>query len=452
MTLFQSAAAALLLISSLANASEFDARFEEIRRNASPLEMYAFFWDMPKGGDIHHHLSLSFRPEEIYQTASNFYTRVKLTACPGGSEDSAPPLRFRMVSPANYSALSACEQGDYVQLAKLDGEQKAAWASSLIIDRAYEGRNEFFEVIVNRVTDIARNPETMLQLMATLLQRYARENILYLETQYLAPSDEVAAKVRARLAEPDLASLPTKVRFQAVIVRFRPDAEQLLERAYAFVDRNRDLWVGVNMAGREDNAKGNALRFLPAFRKLRRTYSGIHLSIHGGEVDAAGPEVRNTLLLGAERIGHGFNLITDPETMLQMRRGRNLVEVNLVSNRLLEYSPDLDAHPFIEYLRFGIPVCLNTDDSGVWDSNLTDEYMLASKHYRLTWSEIVQLGRNSLEHSFAQPELKERLLREFENKVRAFESRYSAPSWKDQLKSVRPEISGYARRSGIVRD
>jgi adenosine deaminase CECR1 len=444
-------AAALLAVSALA-ASDFDGRFEEIRRTASPQEMYAFFWDMPKGGDIHHHLSLSFRPEEVYQTASNFYTRVKLTACPGGSEDSAPPLRYRMVSPANYALLSACEQGDYVQIGKLDGEQKAAWASSLIIDRAYEGRNEFFEVIVNRVTDVARNPEVMLQLLTRLLQRYARENILYLETQYLAPSDEVAAKFRSRLAEPDLASLPTKVRFQAVIVRFRPDAEQLLERAYAFVDRNRDLWVGVNMAGREDNTKGNALRFLPVFRKLRRTYSGIHLSIHGGEVDAPGPEVRNTLLLGAERIGHGFNLITDPETMLQMRRGRNLVEVNLVSNRLLEYSPDLDAHPFIEYLRFGIPVCLNTDDSGVWDSNLTDEYVLASRHYRLTWSEIVQLGRNSLEHSFAQPDLKERLLREFEGKVRAFETRYSAPSWKDQLKSVHPEVSGYARRSGLVRD
>jgi adenosine deaminase CECR1 len=302
-------AAALLAVSALA-ASDFDGRFEEIRRTASPQEMYAFFWDMPKGGDIHHHLSLSFRPEEVYQTASNFYTRVKLTACPGGSEDSAPPLRYRMVSPANYALLSACEQGDYVQIGKLDGEQKAAWASSLIIDRAYEGRNEFFEVIVNRVTDVARNPEVMLQLLTRLLQRYARENILYLETQYLAPSDEVAAKFRSRLAEPDLASLPTKVRFQAVIVRFRPDAEQLLERAYAFVDRNRDLWVGVNMAGREDNTKGNALRFLPVFRKLRRTYSGIHLSIHGGEVDAPGPEVRNTLLLGAERIGHGFNLIT----------------------------------------------------------------------------------------------------------------------------------------------
>lgn len=50
------------------------------------------------------------------------------------------------------------------------------------------------------------------------------------------------------------------------------------------------------MAGREDNDKGYALRFLETFRKLRRTYSGIGLSIHGGEVDSPGSQVRDTLL------------------------------------------------------------------------------------------------------------------------------------------------------------
>lgn len=60
-----------------------------------------------------------------------------------------------------------------------------------------------------------------------------------------------------------------------------------------------------------------------------------------------------------------------------MRNGPYLVETSLISNRLLEYMPDPAQHLFIEYLRFGIPVCLNTDDSGVWDSNLTDEYFTA---------------------------------------------------------------------------
>jgi predicted acyl esterase len=42
--------------------------------------------------------------------------------------------------------------------------------------------------------------------------------------------------------------------------------------------------------------------------------------------------------LGATRIGHGVNLISDPDTMLMMRHNRYLVEISLVSNQVLEYT------------------------------------------------------------------------------------------------------------------
>ncbi len=438
----------LFALASLANGQSFDARFEEIRKAASPREMYSFFWDMPKGGDIHHHMSLSFRPQEVFDALPDYYTRLRLSNCPG---DDAPPLRYRVIAKATLDRLPACQQADYVQMSKLDGEQKAAWFSAMILDKPDEGRNEFFEVIVARLAEPARDPAFILELLPKMLQRYAREKVLYVESQFNAASPEAVAKVRERLAQPDLKGLATTIRFQYVVIRFLPNAEQAVERAYSFVDQNRDLWVGINMAGREDNTKGHALRFLEVYRKMRRTYSGIHLSIHGGEVDNPGHEVRNTLLIGAERIGHGVNLITDPDTMLLMRGGRNLVECNLVSNRLLEYTPDLAAHPFIEYLRFGIPVCLNTDDSGIWDSNLTDEYVLASQYYKLTWSEIVQIGRNSLLYSFAQPELKKQLLERFDRDIKEFEQKYSNDGWREALQRVQPEISGHAKRA-ILRD
>lgn len=436
-----------LLLFTVLQAQDFDARFEAIRKTATPREMYAFFYDMPKGGDIHHHMSLSFRADEWLQAATasprGYATRVKLSACEG---EEAPPLRWRVASKASVNAMSACLQGDFQPLAELNGEQRTAFISALTIDKAYEGRNEFFEVIVTRLSEVSRDPDLMVQLIPQMLKRYARENILYVESQFAPVSQAAAQMVRERLAQADLKDAPT-IRFQGIAVRFRPDAEQVIERLYEFIDSNRDLWVGINMAGREDNSKGHPLRFLETFRKMRRKYSGIHMSIHGGEMDAPGHEVRNSLLIGAERIGHGFNLIHDPDTMLLMRSGRNLVEVNLVSNRLLEYSPDTAKHPFIEYLRFGIPVCLNTDDSGVWDSNLTDEYFEASRNFNVTWSEIVQLGRNSLEHSFAQPALKKQLLERFEANVKAFEQKYSGADWKSALANVKAEESGFARRA-----
>ena len=133
---------------------------------------------------------------------------------------------------------------------------------------------------------------------------------------------------------------------QNALLRFTPNAEQQLRELYAITDRYRDLYVGVNMVGREDNDKGYPLRFLPVLRELRHKYPDINLSIHAGEVDEPNFHVRDTLLLGAQRIGHGVNLITDPDTMLRMRYGPYLVEINLISNLLLEYVSDYSQHPF----------------------------------------------------------------------------------------------------------
>src|SRR6202011_6287022 len=112
-------------------------------------------------------------------------------------------------------------------------------------------------------------------------------------------------------------------------------------------------------------------------------------------------------------IGHGVNLINDPETMLRMRYGPYLVEINLFRSLLLEYVSDYSQHPFPEYLRVGIPVALSTDDRGMWDSNMTDEYFVAVREFNLSWEEMVGLGRNSLAHSFLDAATKQRLLTEY---------------------------------------
>jgi adenosine deaminase CECR1 len=308
---------------------------------------------------------------------------------------------------------------------------------------------------VNRVAALARDPQVFSEVLARYIIRYGRENLRYLETQVspvnaVAPDgspiepDKLIEIVRQRLAQPDVAASGVVVRFQLPVIRFLPQAERAIESAYALIDRHRDLYVGINLVGREDNDKGNAPRFLDTFRRMRRKYSGIHLSIHGGEVDSPGREVRNTLLLGAERIGHGVNLITDPDTMLLLRNGRNLIEINLVSNQLLDYTPDADLHPFPEYLRFGIPVCLNTDDSGVWDSNLTDEYFTAVRRFNLSWDEVVALGRNSLQHSFAPEAVRRDRLHRYQIAIAEFEQKLKAENWREKMKQ--PSPSGYARR------
>jgi adenosine deaminase CECR1 len=57
----------------------------------------------------------------------------------------------------------------------------------------------------------------------------------------------------------------------------------------------------------------------------------------------------------------------------------------------------------------------------MWESTMTDEYYVATTEFGLSWEEIKTLGRNSLEHAFVSDENKERLLREYNERIVRFE-------------------------------
>jgi adenosine deaminase CECR1 len=122
-----------------------------------------------------------------------------------------------------------------------------------------------------------------------------------------------------------------------------------------------------------------------------------------------------------------------------------LVEINLISNLLLEYVSDYSQHPFPEYLRTGIPVALSTDDRGMWDSNMSDEFFVATKEFNLSWEEIVKLGRNSLQYSFLDEPTKQRLLADYDKRITAFAARFQTSGW-NSLAGVKPVSYGFLCR------
>ena len=454
------------LASPLAGA-DFAARFDELKAGATPAQLYALLYDLPKGGDLHNHSGGADRPEWVYAIAidptrnggDTFYTRARFTAAPDAIAASA---RFHNLRQSGYERLSAAARAEYVRLDQLTPDERAAWCNSLRLDAPGEGRNEFFNVVWPRHRQLEQSLPLCTELVVENLKAFGAEHLAYLETQFGAdgyfrnngepiPAEEAVAYIRRRLAQPDVAATGVTVRFQKTVLRFAPDAEARLTAAYAFADTHRDLWVALNLAGIEENGFGHPMRFLETFRTLRARTPALALSIHAGEMDGNDSHIRDTLLLGATRIGHGVNLIKDPATMLLLAQSRRvLVEVNLISNLLLEYTPDLAKHPFPEYLRTGVPVCLNTDDRGMWDSTLTDEYFTAVKTFNLSWGEIVELGRNSLAYSFVQPAVKAKLLADYDARLAAFEQKYGAEKLTDALAAlatVKPVTYGYAQRT-----
>jgi adenosine deaminase CECR1 len=444
--------------------------FEAFKARADDVALYRFLYAMPKGGDLHHHLSGGAFPEWYWDLALageaqgyRYLTKVRINDCGYGTDEfSGQPylLYFHTISEQRWQGLDACRQGEYEPLEALTLAQKQAWHDALVLEQPYEGRGEFFEAHWARMDDLLANPALVAELVALNLKHFAAEGVRYLEAQVplfsLAtpegkplPPEAGLSAIRTRLRQPDLASLPITFRMQLSVLRFLPNAEEALARAYALAAREPDI-VAVNFVGREDNDKGYPLRFLAPLRALRRGHGALPLSIHAGEVDEPNRHVRDTLLLGAQRIGHGVNLIHDPDTMLVLRGGDTLVEINLISNLLLNYVDRYEDHPFPEYLRFGIPVALSTDDRGMWDSTLTDEFFVAVKHFDLSFEEVVALSRASLTHSFLPEAEKARLLADYDDALARFVARFLSGGLGAAAPEAHPPYRGFiCRRYGL---
>lgn len=434
----------LLAFPGFASTEAMNDWFRQFKQHASKQQLYQFVSALPKGGDLHHHFSGSVFSEWWYELATQpqknggyrYYTRVEFKRCQGyGSNEFGPNpqyLMFRTIQASTFNALSDCEKSEFLPLEALSDTQKAAFLNSIRLDKPYEGRDEFFQTHWQRLNEMTSNPVMMSALLIKTLQYYQQQGLQYLETQVNVQNmkkadgstytpDEALKYYTDALASNEAKATGVVVRFQYALLRFLPNAEQQLEWIYQFVDAHRDIYVGINMVGREDNDKGYPLRFLPTLRKMRHQYPAIALSIHAGEVDEPNHHVRDTLLLGADRIGHGLNTVTDPDTLLLMRHGPYLIEINLISNLLLDYVNDYSEHPFGEYLRIGIPVALSTDDAGMWDSNITDEFYVALTQFNLSWPELKTLIINSVAYSFLPDPQKTRELTRLNQRLEAFE-------------------------------
>ena len=451
----------------------FSTKTEQAWRNlnkeASPEDLYRFLYALPKGGDIHHHLGGGLLPEMIWDVATDskrnggqtFYTRVRISSLNlidvGDMRDSRNISGWVTISNHTLDRLSSDVQKDFKQLSHLNDKEKRAWMDAMFLDKNGEGRDEFFEYIWNRLGDILQSIDVMTELLVENMKRFGAEGVRYLEIQArfrgwtdsngkTISDDEATRRFLDRFDQPDAKATGVLVRFQTIVLRFSPDAIEGVEKYFEYAYNNPELWLGINLAGREDDNRGYPSKFTDVFDRMIRKFPGVGISIHAGEAEKKDTHIFDTLRLGATRIGHGINLFRDPSTM-QMMRGENfLIEINLISNHLLGYTPDLDEHPFPIYMRQGIPCCLNTDDRGMWHSNMTDEYFVAVSRFNLTWKEMITLGENSLKHSFLDDQAKARLLQDYHNDINAFQDRLENQGWKSIVRGSEAVTYDYGKK------
>ncbi|MEV0597302.1 adenosine deaminase [Nonomuraea cavernae] len=161
-----------------------------------------------------------------------------------------------------------------------------------------------------------------------------------------------------------------------------------------------DAVVGIGLAGDESHPMAPFAEVLDQARD-----TGLHLVHHAGEA-AGAASIREALTLGhAERLGHGIRVLDDDTLVEEVRERRIPLEVCPTSNVLLGFVPSLREHPLPLLHAAGLVVTVNTDG----ETALAGEYTRLREVFGYGDAELAGFARASIDASFADEAIKERL-------------------------------------------
>ncbi|MGW8179687.1 MAG: adenosine deaminase family protein, partial [bacterium] len=143
----------------------------------------------------------------------------------------------------------------------------------------------------------------------------------------------------------------------------------------------------------------------------------LFLHVHAGEVGEP-LQIWDALeILGANRIGHGIQAARDAKLMGYLREHAIGLDICLTSNAKTKAWPFMVDHPFGLLLKRGVPVTLNTDDPGFFETTLSQEYEKAVDLFQLSQGDLQYLSLQGVRSSFLSHDKKMQLMELFNGKI-----------------------------------
>ena len=397
----------------------------------NPTKLTLFLREIPKGGDLHHHLTGAVYAESYidYAAADGDCFAPDSTIVPPPCDAVKGPwpasraiddLQFRnktidVLSGRNYIAGNGEDSPEvhfFQTFFKFDLVVNRHWGQELaeVEHRAALEHELYIE------TDLSPDKFKSLQLgdrvgwtdnFDQMRAKLDAAGVPALVAQSTKDLDEAVMTSRALLhcgtPAPD-AGCGLTMRFIFQVLRDRTKQEVFAQIQTAFELANVDHRVlSVNPVESQDDFKalreyGDQMRMFGYFHKR---YPAVLLTMHAGELrpGLVSPEtmddqseIRQAIdVAGAVRIGHGIDVLQehDPEDLLaEMARKHILVEI-------------AGGHALLPvYIAAGVPVSLATDDEGVNRSDLTARFATAVQVYHIDYLGLKRMVRDSLEHAF----------------------------------------------------
>jgi len=413
--------------------------FESIR--SRPPEQFAFLARMPKGGDLHSHLSGAVYAESFIRWAAAGGLCINQTTWvlgqpPCDAEKGNPPATTALTNGVlyrqmidNWSMRNAAFAGrsghdlffDAFGKFGLAGSGHTADMLAEVISRAAMGHVSYLELMLtpdalapalglaagwdgNAETTLAKLEAAGIERAAT----QARDNIRLAETQLRS-----LLKCDGPEADRD-PGCGVVVRYVYQVSRTTPLGAVFAQMVTGLTLANdpASKVVAINLVAPEDApaAMQNFRVQMQMLKSLRPRFPSAHLTLHAGELvpglvppDGLRFHIRESVeVAGAERIGHGVDVMSETnaiDLLKEMATRRVMVEVCLSSNDGILGVRGKD-HPLLTYLKYGVPVALATDDEGVSRSEMSREYLKAAQDQGLGYVQLKAMARTSLEHAF----------------------------------------------------
>jgi adenosine deaminase len=418
--------------------------FESIRK--SPPKQLAFLLKMPKGGDLHNHLSGSIYAERYIEWAAESGLCINtatmslvVPASPSKCDSGQTPANTALTNSVLYRQMIDAWSMRNWQLSGQSGHDQffdafgkfgpATYNSSgkmlgEAVKSAARGKASYVELMLTpdgTPTGVASNQigqkvgwdgnfeTTLSKLKANGIESAATIGIKNLQ----AMEAEKNQLLKCGTPQAD-AGCSVTIRYVAQVSRNGALSQVFAQMVtgLALANDPQSRVVATNLVQGEDglNSMQNFSLHMQMLQFLRPLYPRAKVTLHAGELasglvppDGLMFHIRESVMVArADRIGHGVDIMheTEPfELLKEMARRNVMVEICLSSNDLI-LGISGPRHPLATYLEYGVPVALATDDEGVSRSEISLEFLKATEDHGLGYLQLKAMARNSLQYAF----------------------------------------------------
>jgi adenosine deaminase len=413
---------------------------ESVRSN--PLLLNDFLARMPKGGDLHHHLTGAVYAESYidYAVADGLcIDRATIKILPPPCDESQgrlPASRaltdfpFRNLVIDTWSIRNfhpSAEDRDvrlhfFAAFGKFDLVTNMHWGEMLaeVTHRAAAQHEIYLETMLT--PDQGEAVQLGRQVgwnddFPTMRSRMMGAGMAKVVADGRKNLDDGEAKMHEVLGcsgpHPD-PGCGLALRYLNQVLRAFPKEEVFAQMLAGFEIASADpRVVGINLVQSQDEYRAlhDFELQLQMLDYLHGIYPQVHISLHAGELtpgevkpeELLASHIRQSIEMGhAERIGHGLDVVYEknaPELLAEMSSKHILVEDCVYSHELVRGMTGAE-NVLPIYLHAGVPVAIATDDEGIVRSQLTWYFRRAVEGSGVDYSNLKKMVRNSLDHAF----------------------------------------------------